>query len=163
MPRRARRPPLAAAGCALALAWAAAGLTGCSKTPDTPDPGGGGAAAPASLPGGFPTHLLPGANPVLIDVVTEAEAGEGFGPSATWRLSGGFDDAVRTIETALANLRWRATRTDDRSPASQQTSFVVDNDALYAARVFAGAGLKGVRVTLELPAAGAAPTTTAAR
>ena len=78
----------------------------------------------------------------------------GVGRSVTWRVPGGFDDTLRSVERNFRSLGWSPTdRQDATDSGTRRTSYHLQNDQVYAVHVYSDDALSGVRLTVELPAA----------
>ena len=74
--------------------------------------------------------------------------------TVTWRVPGSFDETLDAVQRSFRSLGWAPTdRKDASGSGARQTSFYVENDQVYAVRVFTDDTLSGVRLTVELPAA----------
>ena len=111
------------------------------------------ADAPAvDRPDWFPKPFEPPKGGVLIDLIDEPEPG--LGRTLTWRYDRGFDDVAAELETILSSLGWTPSEVTDTSgdAGARRKSFFVENNVVYAIRVFKDDTLNGVRMSVELPA-----------
>jgi hypothetical protein len=140
---------------ALSALLVAVALVGC----------GDGSAAPAGIedpaatasqgpvPDWYTAPVRPPAGSAVVDAIDAPEPG--FGRTVTWRVPGSHEETVSHVERTFASLGWKETdRTDVSEGGSRRTNLYVENDRVFAVRVFSDEALKGVRLTVELPAAG---------
>jgi hypothetical protein len=87
----------------------------------------------------------------VVEAIDDPEPG--FGRTVTWRVPGGYDETLREAERTFRSLGWTPSDRKERSEGgTRRTSFYLENDQVYAVRVFADDTLAGVRLTVELPA-----------
>lgn len=155
-----RRQPAPFVALAIVLAVCGAGLGGCSKGgPSTPagidDPAAEKVAD--TVPKWFPRTFPPPRDGVIVSVIDDPSTDNDeieFGRSVTWRVDRPYEDVLRETDTVLTGLGWVPTdrlATGDEQD-SRRTSIYIENGTVEVIRVFTDANLKGVRVTVELPA-----------
>jgi hypothetical protein len=109
-------------------------------------------ASPGTVPEWYTAPVRPPPGSVVVEAIERPEPG--FGRTVTWRVPGSYDDTVEHVERTFGSLGWKETdRTDTTEGGSRRTSLYVENDQVFAVRVFSDEALKGVRLTVELPAA----------
>jgi hypothetical protein len=139
----------------LSLVLALAALGGCGGGTAAPqgidDPVA--TATPQPVPDWYTAPFRPAAGSVVVEAIETPDPG--FGRTVTWRVPGSFDDTLTNVNRTLDSLGWKASNRQDSSEgATRRTSFIVENDQVYAVRVFSDQALQGVRLTVELPASG---------
>jgi hypothetical protein len=108
-------------------------------------------ASAGTVPDWYTAPFRPPAGSVVVEAIDDPESG--LGRTVTWRVPSSYDDTIGQVEATFHSLGWKPTdRKDDSEGGSRQTSFYVENEQVYAIRIFADAALKGVRLTVELPA-----------
>ena len=103
------------------------------------------------MPDWYVVPFRPPAGSVPVEAI--GQPGPGFGRTVTWRVPGSYEDTLAAAEATFRSLGWAPTdRKDAAGGGSRQTSFYLENDQVYAVRVFADDALEGVRLTVEMPA-----------
>ena len=150
-PARRGRWRVALAGALLGLAVLLGGCGGGASAPPAgiEDPA---ATARVPVPGWYTARFRPPAGSVPVESIDDPDPG--FGRTVTWRVPGSFDDTLDAVQRSFRSLGWAPTdRKDTTGSGARRTSFYLENDQVYAVRVFADDTLSGVRLTVELPAA----------
>ena len=156
----ARPPQPTRSGSRVGLATALLGflLLGCSTGPSSPkgitDPAL--EAVTATVPNWFPAFPPPRGG-VIVGIIEEPSTDNEeieYGRSVTWRVDRDYDDVLADLDAQLAGLGWVPTDrlATEEGGDSQRTSVYIENGTVEVIRVYRDANLKGVRVTVELPA-----------
>ncbi len=89
---------------------------------------------------------------MLIDIISSPEPG--LGRTLTWRYERAFDDIADELETILSSLTWTPTEITDTTgdAGARRKSYFIENNIVYAIRIFKDDTLNGVRLSAELPA-----------
>jgi hypothetical protein len=136
----------------VALLGITSALVGCGGGGSGPtgiqDPA---ATASAPVPDWYTAPFRPPARSTVVEAIADPEPG--FGRTVTWRVPGSYEDTVKATESSFQSLGWKPTDRKDSSEAgARRTSFYLENDQVFAVRIFADDTLAGVRLTVELPA-----------
>jgi hypothetical protein len=109
-----------------------------------------------TVPRWFPAFPAPPGG-VIVEVIDRPDTANTaitYGRSVTWRIDRPFDEVLRDLDATLAGLGWQSTdrlaTTDEED--SRRTSIYIENGVVEVIRVYTDANLKGVRMTVELPA-----------
>lgn len=150
-PRRSRATVAALAAAIVALGLLAGACGGGAASPPSgiEDPG---ATASVAVPDWYTSQFRPPAGSVPVEAIEQPDPG--FGRTVTWRVPGSFDATLQTVDRSFRSLGWAPTdREDTNEGGTRRTSYYLENDQVYAVRVYADDTLSGVRLTVELPAA----------
>lgn len=133
-------------------------LGGCGGGSDGPS----GITDPATeavadtVPEWFPAFPAP-AGGVIVEVIDRPDTGNSaieIGRSVTWRIDRPFDDVLRDLDATLAGMRWQPTDrlATEEGEDTRRTRLYIENGEVEVITVYTDANLKGVRMTVELPA-----------
>ena len=129
-------------------------VVACGGGSDSPPAGIEDPAATArvSVPEWYTAQFRPPAGSVPVESIEQPEPG--FGRTVTWRVPDSFDATLQAAERSFRSLGWAPTdRQDTNEGGSRRTTYYLENDQVYAVRVYADDTLAGVRLTVELTAA----------
>ena len=156
----ARPPQPTRSGSRVGLAAALLGflLLGCSTGPSSPEGITDPAleAVTATVPNWFPAFPPPRGG-VIVGIIEEPSTDNEkieYGRSVTWRVDRDYEDVLADLDAQLAGLGWVPTDrlATEEGGDSQRTSVYIENGTVEVIRIYRDANLKGVRVTVELPA-----------
>lgn len=153
-PRRppGRRPTTLAAAAAAVLALGALSCGGSDAPVPIDDPGA--SASGQAVPGWFPAQVQPPPGSVVVEVIDDPA--EGFGRTVTWRARGDFEEVADHVDRLLAGLGWTPTEEAETAGdvGARRRTWFLENDSVYSIRIFEDESLEGVRLAVELAAAG---------
>ena len=98
---------------------------------------------------------MPPPGSVVIDVIEKPEPDQGR--TVTWRSDLAFSDAEGKVDATLRSLGWKPTQKlvdggKDAPKGSRRTSWFIENSSVFVVRLFEDENLKGLRLSVELPA-----------